>query len=111
MVLSTKGRFKDGWVIPKWRSGILCLSENTKTNEENLHGFSTDTFLKWPHAGLRGYSCNTKQENSYSIGRTLVEHVFSRKSAKSLSGKIDTFKSTTTLSSSKKFINKKGVQI
>ena len=35
-------------------------SEITKTNEVNLHGFCTDSFLKWLKLGLRVYKCKKK---------------------------------------------------
>ena len=38
-------------VLYMLRSGILGSSENTETNEVNLHGFWTDTFQKWIKLG------------------------------------------------------------
>ena len=35
------------------RVGILGSSENTKTNEVNVHGFCTVTFFNWLKVGLR----------------------------------------------------------
>ena len=62
------------YIYDMLRSGILGSSENTKTNEVNMHGFCTDTFLNCLKVGLRIYLC--KQKCIHSIGRTLVEHVF-----------------------------------
>ena len=38
-------------VLCMLRSGIPGSSENTETNEVNLHGFWTNTFQKWIKLG------------------------------------------------------------
>ena len=56
------------------RSGILGSSKNTKTNEVNMHGFCTYTFLRWLKVVLRIY-INAKN-GRYSIGRIMVGNFF-----------------------------------
>ena len=55
--------------MDKLSSGILGSSENSKTNEANLHGFCTDTFLNWRKVDLRIYLGKKK-----ILVTVLVEH-------------------------------------
>ena len=65
------------------RSQILGSFESTKTNEVNLHGFCTNSILKWLRLGLRVYECKKNDKKcKHSIGRTLVQHVFCQEISK-----------------------------